>query len=263
MTRATRTPTTALPRKGRSLILSLVLGAIVPAVARSQFSAQPVILGLSPSDSAVTGVVTVHNEGQEALQFNFRMGDFDQTVAGDHLFQPFGSNPSSCMGRVELSPEQATLLSGERQSIRVRMRPGATTCWGVLFVERRARDARGITVAQQIAVKVYGTPSELLPEGEITTVTAARDSTAVRVAFDFRNDGRGPLRPSGSVEIRTPAGALVATQAVDAFSVLPAHTRRVALDVRAKLARGRYVVVPVMDFGADYLAGGQATLAVP
>jgi hypothetical protein len=256
--------TTALrASKGRSLFLLLAVVTILPATARAQFSVQPVILGLAPMDTAVTGVVSVRNEGKEPIQFRFRMGDFDQTLSGDHVFQRFGENANSCKGRVEVSPDQASLKPGERQQLRVRMTPGATTCWGVLFVEHQARNTSGIMVAQQIAVKVYGTQSTPLPTGDITTVSAAHDTAGVNVTFDFKNSGRGPVRPFGSVEIRTETGQVVASETVDAFSVLPSHTRRVAVAVRAKLAPGRYVAVPVMDFGADYLAGGQAAFAVP
>jgi len=255
--------TTALRRKGRSYFLTAVGVMVLPAVARAQFSAQPVILGLAPVDTAVASIVTVRNDSKESIQFRFRMGDFDQTSSGDHYFQPFGANAHSCKGRVEIYPEQATLLAGERQDIRVRMLPGVATCWGVLFVEQRARNSIGLMIGQQIAVKVYGTRPELEIKGGITSVKAAVDTSGVKVAFDFKNEGQAPVRPSGSIEIRTPTGDVVATESVDAFSVLPGHSRLVTIPMAAKLKAGRYVAVPVMDFGADYLAGGQATFQVP
>jgi hypothetical protein len=256
--------TTALrTSKGRSLILATLCVTLLPAVARAQFSAQPVILGLAPVDSATAGTVMVRNEGKEPIQFRFRMADFDQTGTGDHYFQPLGTNAHSCKGRVDVYPGQATLLAGERQEIRVRMLPGKATCWGVLFVEQRARNTVGVMVAQQIAVKIYGTRPEIGVKGGISTVTASPDTSGVSVAFDFKNDGEGPVRPSGTIEIRTPNGDVVASESVDSFSVLPGHSRLVTVAMGHKLKPGRYVAVPVMDFGADYLAGGQATFAVP
>src|SRR5690348_16738258 len=94
--------TTALRKmKGRSCFVAAAAMTILPAVARAQFSAQPVILGLAPVDTAVASTVTVRNDGKESIQFRFRMGDFDQTSSGDHYFQPFGANAHSCKGRVE------------------------------------------------------------------------------------------------------------------------------------------------------------------
>ena len=256
--------TTALRRlKGRSLILLLTSVTTLPVAARAQFSAQPVILGLAPKDSADIGVVSVRNEGRETLQFRFRMGDFDQTPSGDHVFQPFGQNANSCKGRASVYPDQATLLAGEVQQIRVIMQPAPATCWGVLFVEQRAKNTTGIMIGQQIAVKVYGTRTELALKGEVTRVAVSRDSAGARVSFDFKNSGEGPLRPSGTIEIRTLTGDVVATEAVDAYSVLPAHSRTVTVGIGTKLKPGRYVAVPIMDFGADYLAGGQASLTIP
>ena len=249
--------------KGRSLFLAALGMTVLPAMTRAQFSAQPVILGLASADTASTGAVLVRNDGKEALQFHFRLGDFDQTPTGDHYFQPFGTNAHSCKGRVDVFPDQATLLPGEKQEVRVRMAPGARTCWGVLFVEQRARNTTGVMIGQQIAVKVYGTRPELGVKGGITTVKASLDTAGVNVAFDFKNDGEGPVRPSGTIEIRTPTGDVVASESVDAFSVLPGHSRLVTVAMTRKLRAGRYVAVPVMDFGADYLAGGQATFAVP
>lgn len=249
--------------KGRSLILPLAATMTLAAPARAQFSAQPVILGLSTADTAATGIVSVRNEGKEALQFSFRMGDFDQTLSGEHVFQPLGRNASSCKGRVSIYPEQATLLAGEVQQIRVTMQRGATTCWGVLFVEQRAKNTTGIRIGQQIAVKIYGTRTALELKGDVTRVAISSDSLGPRVAFDFKNSGEGPLRPSGTIEIRTPAGDVVATEVVDAYSVLPGHTRTVTVGIGTRLKPGRYVAVPIMDFGADYLAAGQAALAVP
>ena len=249
--------------KGRSLFLATLCVTLLPAAARAQFSAQPVILGLASVDSASAGTVLVRNEGKATIQFRFRMSDFDQTGTGDHYFQPYGTNAHSCKGRVDVYPEQATLLGGERQEIRVRMLPGKATCWGVLFVEQSARNTIGVMVAQQIAVKIYGTRPEIGVKGGITTVKASLDTSGVNVAFDFKNDGEGPVRPSGTIEIRTTAGDVVASESVDAFSVLPGHSRLVTVAMTHKLKPGRYVAVPVMDFGADYLAGGQATFAVP
>jgi len=232
-------------------------------MARAQFSVQPVILGLAATDSAAAGTVLVTNDSKEPIQFRFRMGDFDQTPSGDHVFQALGANAHTCKGRVDVYPEQATLLAGERQQLRVRMLPGRGTCWGVLFVEQRARNTAGLMVSQQIAVKVYGTRPELDVKGGIKTVKATLDTAGVNVAFDFKNDGDGPVRPSGTIEIRTTSGDVVASGSVDAFSVLPGHSRVVTVAMACKLKPGRYVAVPVMDFGADYLAGGQATFAVP
>lgn len=83
------------------------------------------------------------------------------------------------------------------------------------------------------------------------------------VAFAFRNPGDWPLRPSGAVEIRDAGGAVVATAPVPAFSVLPEHERRLRVSLPLESAApGRYLAVPILDFGADYLAGAQADFRI-
>jgi hypothetical protein len=241
-----------------------LLALLFAVRAHAQFSAQPVIVELVAADSARTAVVTARNEGQQEMQFRFSLADFEQTSDGDHHFFPLGSSARSCAGRVTVFPDGATLRPGERQEVRVRMEPGPRTCWGVLMVENVARGERaGIRVGQQIAVKLYGVPPSTPVQGEVASVSAARAPRGIQVAINFRNTGEAPLRPEGAVEIRTLNGEAVATLPVDAFSVLPGQTRRVTVEVTPLLPRGRYVVVPVLDFGAEYLAGGQASFAVP
>lgn len=252
----------------RSLVrlAAVALALLLPATARAQFSAQPVILNMAPADSAATATVSVRNDGTREQQFRFHTADFDQTDDGDHSFLPLGEHAATCKGRVRVFPDGATLRPGERQEVRVHMEPGAKICWGVLFVETVSRDpsAGGINISQQIAVKVYGIPPRSAVEGEITGVTATPAAGALKVALDFRNSGGGPVRPAGTLEIRTLTGEVVKSIQVEAFSVLPGRTRRVVLEVpSASLGRGRYVAVPILDFGADYLAGGQAAFQVP
>jgi hypothetical protein len=252
--------------EGRMGVLSraAVLLAALPVLATAQFSAQPAIITLTRADSAEVAVVTVRNEGKTEQQFRFFMADFEQTADGGHGFDKFGKNPHTCAGRVDVFPAGAALLPGERQDIRVRMQPGTAVCWGVLMVEQQASDrSRGIKPNQQIAVKVYGVPATSSRSGDISVVAATADTAGVHVSFDFRNTGEAPIRPQGTVEIRDLAGEAVATVVVDAFSVLPAHYRHMLIDVKGALKAGRYVAVPILDFGTDYLVGGQGPFQVP
>src|SRR5690606_34331476 len=97
----------------------------------------------------------------------------------------------------------------------------------------------GITVGQRIGVKVYaGDRNAAVLNGEVTTVEATPSADGVTVDFEFRNVSTSPLRPSGQLELRSLNGEPVAQVAIEPFSVLPGHTRRISASVPASLAAG-------------------------
>jgi hypothetical protein len=79
---------------------------------------------------------------------------------------------------------------------------------------------------------------------------------------EFENTGEGPLRPEGEIELRTVGGEVVGVLDVPAFSVLPGRIRRASVPVELDLTPGEYLAIPILDFGGDYLAGGQARFSV-
>jgi hypothetical protein len=266
--------------EGRSLALGAGVVALMLAVSapvRAQFSATPVIVQLTPAaDSAATTIVQVRNEGKQDQQFRFYTGDFDQDAAGEHQFFASGKHERSCAARMTVFPDGATLHGGESQSIRVRMTSGDRTCWSVLFVESMPPVERGVRASQRIAVKVYGVRAGLAPAGDVTDVAAtvasalpgasAADTTRaaapLQVEVEFSNTADAPLRPFGRVEVRTFDGKVVTKEDVEPFSVLPGHKRRILVPINTTLPRGEYLAVPVLEFGADFLAGGQAAFEI-
>ncbi|HYE59312.1 MAG TPA: hypothetical protein VD948_12445 [Rhodothermales bacterium] len=241
-----------------SSLSAFVAGLLVLPVAQAQFSVDPVIATLSAPAGGVATEVRVHNTSAEPARFTFYFGDFDQTETGENLYAPLGTNPHSCGDRVSVFPNGATLAPGQRQTLQVRMAPGAETCWSMLFVETRVAHPNGVSVGQRIGVKVYGVPPGADTAGEVASVEAASEGDSVRVSMAFRNLGTSPLRPAGRIEIRTPEGTTLTALPVDAFSVLPGYLRRGTFYVAAALPAGRYVAIPILDFGADYLTAGQA-----
>ena len=246
-----------------AVVLGLAaLAYATPAAA--QFSAQPVILELRTADSASTTTFSVRNEGETPLQLRIYAGDFDQPADGGHVFMEPGTHPRSCVERLRFFPDDIQLDPMQAGEVRVRMEPGDSTCWSMVFVQSVSRAETGIQIAQRIGIKVYGFSHRLVPEGEIRGVTVVRDSVVAGLAafIDFENTGEGPARPEGEVEIRTEEGEVVAVIPVAPFSVLPGRVRAVIVPIGAGLAPGRYLAIPILDFGGDYLAGGQAVFDV-
>lgn len=246
----------------RGVVCLAALAIGVPAGAAAQFSVQPAIVHIATGDTTATAVVTVHNEASHPLELSFYTGDFDQDRSGDHRFLEPGEHGRSCEDRLQFYPDGAALEPGEVQEIRLLMEPPDSTCWSMMFVESASRAETGLRVSQRIGVKVYGLPTHEVPEGEIRSVEVTGSAGDRELVIAFLNLGRAPVRPEGEIEVRSLDGEVVEVVRVEPFSVLPGRTRetRVALDLM--LDPGTYVLVPVLDFGGEYLAGGQAILEI-
>jgi hypothetical protein len=247
-----------LPGTAGALLLTLL--SVQPAEA--QFAMYPIVLTMTPAvGSEEVATVWVRNEGTRPREFRFDVQDFEQDSEGTPRFMPSGAHPNSCGARLEVYPRAATIPPGSSQELRVRLAGEESVCWAALFAEVEADETGGIVARQQIGVRVNGIPPGFPLEGEIENLEVdGRGSPTLHIRF--RNGGRAPLRPAGQVEVRDAQDRVVATQEVRAFSVLPGVTRRVSVVLERRLPAGRYTVVTVLDFGGEYLAGGQTVLVV-
>ena len=251
---------------GRFAVFTAALLLVIPAApCLAQFSAQPVILEVRTGDSASVRTVSVRNESESPLQLRIYAGDFDQGADGVHQFLAPGSHPRSCVDRLEMYPDNLLLEPQQTGDVRVVMEPRDSTCWSMIFVQSVSRAQGGMQISQRIGIKVYGLSRLIVPAGEIRSVSVDADSAtgALSAAIGFENLGDGPLRPEGELEIRTEEGEVVAVVPVAPFSILPGRTRTAVVPLPAGLPTGTYLVIPILDFGGDYLAGGQAVFDVP
>lgn len=247
----------------RAWVMGVSVLLALPSVGAAQFSVQPVIVEMVTADSTATTVLYVRNQSDGPMQLRFYAADFDQPEAGGHVFMAPGEHPKSCVEHLQFYPDGATLEPGETQEVRVLMEPVDATCWSMIFVESGARSQTGLSIAQRIGVKVYGVNGRASPEGEIRSVRVGQDDEGRWVTIEFANLGGGPLRPEGEIEVRTLEGEVIDVIPVPAFSVLPDRIRQTQIPLDRDFESGTYVLVPILDFGADYLAGGQALLEVP
>lgn len=265
LSRETRKPTTAVPGRPRGrgvVLLAGLLAGAVPGRAEAQFSVQPVIVEMRVADSARAASFAVRNESDEAMRLRIYGADFDQPDDGSHQFMALGAHPRSCAGRLQVSTDLLVIPPEGQAEVQVRLAAGDSTCWSMVFVQSQSSEPGGIRIAQRIGVKVYGVGSRGAPAGEIRNVAVVGAGPDRRVEITFGNTGQSPLRPEGEMEVRTLEGDIVAVVPVPAFSVLPGRSRRATVPFDVTLGPGRYLVIPILDFGADYLAGGQGTFEV-
>jgi hypothetical protein len=241
----------------------LAVSTVSPAVA--QFAVSPVIVQVPASNEAADAMIRIDNEGDTPMQFRVYVMDFDQSFDGDHAFAEPLSSSRSCAGRLQLAPGSLVVPPGERGLVQVRLQPdaGAPTCWSMVFVETPSTNGNGVRINQRIGVKLYGLGEGAEPDGSLTEADAVAVEDSVDVRFVFSNSGEWPVRPEGGVEVRDLSGSVVAAIPVPSFSVLPKRERQVRVSVPlGDLPTGRYLAVPILDFGAEYLAGAQLDFRV-
>ena len=251
---------------GRSALRGLagLLVLVTAAPAQAQFSVSPVIVQI-PATETDPVQLEVRNEGENSLQFRAYSLDFDMSDDGEHTYWEPGSRAESCSERLRIAPDAFTVPAGQTAAIAVSLAPGPadSTCWSMVLVETSGSSEGSILVNQRIGVKLYGLSGEWDVSGEVVNGSVTRDSEQLDVRFTVRNAGAWPLRPDGVVEIRDVQGTLVASSSIEAFSVLPERERTVHVAVSdAELKPGRYLALPILDFGAEFLSGTQIDFRV-
>ena len=251
---------------GRSALRGLagLLVLVSAAPAQAQFSVSPVIVQI-PATEVDPVQLEVRNEGENSLQFRAYTLDFDMSNTGEHTYWEPGSRAESCRERLRIAPDAFTVPAGQTGTVAVSLAPGPTdhTCWSMVLIETSGSSEGSIMVNQRIGVKLYGLSGEWDVSGEVVNGSVTRDSERLAVRFTVRNAGAWPLRPDGVVEIRDVQGTLVASSPIEAFSVLPERERTVHVAVNdVDLDPGRYLAVPILDFGADFLSGTQIDFRV-
>ncbi|MEE8146280.1 MAG: hypothetical protein V3T24_01650 [Longimicrobiales bacterium] len=259
--------------RGKACRVALVAGVFLSAFlalagpARAQYSVTPVIVQLGSGATPEARTLQLRNEGEKPLQIRLYTMDFEQSPDGKHTYLPLGEHPRSCRDRLRVVPDLVTVEPGDVQAVNVHMEPvgSGETCWSMVFAESPSRTRTGVHINLRIGVKVYGLAGAPSLEGEVVdaSVGAVGAADDEEVRFAFSNHGSWPLRAEGEIEVRTFDGRLVDTLKVEAFSVLPGHTRHVHVSLGRDLASGRYLAIPILDFGGEYLAGSQVAFRIP
>lgn len=252
-------------RAARFASLGIVASAVFATPAAGQFSVSPVIVEFPSHELAQVVTVTIHNFAEEAQQYRVYALDYEANEDGDYDYRQPGDQVNGCATRISVTPDGISVPADESATFTVRMEPGdgLRTCWSMVFVENPAPSGPGVRINTRIGMAVYGLSRTGTREGEFVDAGVVETDSARVARFTFENPGSWPIRPKGSVEIRTIDGRTVAETEVVDFGVLPGHRRNVSVDLERDLPPGRYVAIPILDFGGDYLAGTQIEFRVP
>jgi len=204
------------------------------------------------------GGVTVYNGESVPARLRVSLQDFEQAPDGSNRFLPLGTGHSTCGGRADLGVVPDVIAPGATVSIRVDVAAGPL-CWGAVMVEA-SKDARP---GNRVAVKYFYVPRGLTRAAEIVGLATGSIGVGRGLRIAVHSRGTAPVRAFGRVEFRDDTGSVVATSDVPEFGLLPGGERQVSVAVPSQLPGGRYVVLVILDVGAEDFVAAQAVLAIP
>lgn len=259
-----------IPLRYLAALLALpgIVGLGRPVSAHGQFSVSPVILPISSTGETSEATVLVRNNGTSPLQLRVFSADFDQALDGSHSTYAAGSHDRSCADRLEIVPDGLSVPAGVTQPVTLRLLPAEdpdSTCWSLVFIEKPPPEGTGPRAGLRIGVKVYGLAAEGGETAEITEASVDRDDATTgqrSLQFTVSNPDEWPVLARGTVELRDFEGSPRSSVTVEAFSVLPEHERTVTIPLDADLEPGRYLAIPVLEYGDDGLMGAQVAFRV-
>jgi hypothetical protein len=228
--------------------------------------------------SSQTQQITLRNKGKTEQSFVFNLSDWLTDEAGEVKYFSPGTTPRSCADWITVSPALVTLQPNEKATINVTMlvpNDNIATKWAVLFVQSaieqtgpKAVDkemALGVQLALRIAVTIYQSPtSNTLYKGTIEGLTEKYNEDNTRTyTSQVINVGDKVLNCKVYFTITNLGTAEEFTSTPVEFSLLPETNKKVSYTLDKPLAKGRYSVAAILDYGYNNeLDGVQLELEV-
>ena len=234
-------------------------------------------LQLSPGDTS-SRTFAITNTSDDPVSLTVKLLDFSfDENGGIFELDPGSLGQESLCPYVQYSPEQLSLQPGETSEVRytVSLPLGATgPHWAVLVVapEKAAevqQQTEGIAFRVRLHSQYFFTiiqnpldsspPTGQVSGMDVQGATAEDGTREVTVAVTFQNLGESVLFSSVRYQIRDPQGDTVAQfEEPNQLTVLPAMSRIFEHTFAGlEIPPGQYLILGIVDFGADYLSAGQ------
>lgn len=253
------------------MLLTAVVGVAGPAAPLSaQIAIDKLDLVLRTAGTEErSGVLTVRNEGAAPAQAIVRVEDWDRAPDGNNRFYPAGTVAGSCAPSLQVFPLSLSLKPGESQSIRIDYTGPVTRaqeCWSLVVVETPAArvqpGGRQLLYNVRSGLKVYVAPEGLPVDGEVEGLSVARTTVAGRTQdvaiVAFANRGGTHFVTKGRLEIRRDDNSLVHTIDLPPMYALPGAIMHATTPLPA-LAKGKYLLLSIVDYGGSEIAAGMYT----
>jgi P pilus assembly chaperone PapD len=229
-----------------------------------------------PRGAVDTLTFSVLNNETDPLEIQISLADWDRDITGENRFYPPGTLPRSAAPWLSVSPLRFELEPNKQQEVRFSIKvPSdiAGTYWAAIMVEAAPKQTQPqppgttVIVRRRFAVKVLETPPGTgTKDGRITLIDV-RGLNPPNYLVEFENRGtiHAP-RVTGRIELRDEKGTLLEKLDLESFPILPGAKRLLKVTSARKkgdlLPPGKYLVVAVLDYGGETLAGGQFVLRI-
>ncbi len=229
-----------------------------------------------PRGASETLAFQVLNNETEPLEIQISLADWDRDITGENRFYPPGTLPRSLASWLSVSPLRFDLIPNEQKEIRFSIKIPSDitgTHWAAIMVEAAPKQTQPqppgttVVVRRRFAVKVLETPPGTgTKEGRITLIDV-RGLNPPNIFIEFENRGTVHTpQVTGRIEIRDERGATLEKLNIENFPTLPGAKRLVkATSTRKKgdlLPPGKYLILAILDYGGESLAGGQFVLKI-
>jgi len=255
------------------LVLTVCIFVVSWGTLALQISQIEFDLILTPGETR-TFSFQVKNDIETSQGITVYLGDWDRDSFGNNQFFELGTIERSLSPWLSVNPTSFTLEPDEAQEVTgtLTLPTGGEgsldgTYWGIIFVqgEPRPMETEGATVLaiERFGVKVYGTMAGAGPRrGKIHGVKDMGQNP-LWIWVKFINSGIVNLdQVTGWVEVLDSSATSVAKLDVEGFSCLPGYERWVRVNTDLNLSAGEYLIMAVLDIGADNLIGGRQTLRI-
>jgi hypothetical protein len=268
----------------KSYIFLLLVSAVF-----SIFSTQPMCaqeLEVSPGTlyftanpgSSQTQQISLRNKGNTPTSFVFNLSDWLTDETGSVKYFAPGTTPRSCADWITVSPALVTLQPNEAVAINVTVlvpNDISATRWAVLFVQSAVEQTGakavdkdmnlGVSLALRIAVTIYQSPaSNTLFKGTIEGLKEkVADNGNRTYETQVINLGDKILNCKVYFIISNLETAEEIMSTPYEFSLLPETNKKLEYTLDKPLAKGRYSVAAILDYGYnEELEGVQLEMEV-
>jgi hypothetical protein len=272
---------TAMKKTNRSLMLliSAFITVFLSDIKGQELEVSPGTLYFTANPgSSQTRQISVRNRGNAEQSFIFNLGDWLTDESGDAKYFSPGTTPRSCADWITISPSLVTLQPNESASINVTMlvpNDNPSTKWAVLYVQSAAEQtgpaaidkgvSLGVQLAVRIAVTIYQSPvSNTLYKGTIEGLAEKiGENNARTYQTQVINLGDKILNCKVYFIISNLETAEEITSTPFEFSLLPESNKRLEYTLDQPLAKGKYSVAAILDYGFnEELEGVQLEIEV-
>lgn len=255
--------------------------ALVAITASSQdFEVAPVVINFTADPGEIqTKQINIINHSPKPQKYTLKLSDYEIDSNGNKKAIPLGTSKRSCADWITLNPSFIELNPNQSATIEAMMtvpKDGFSSRWCIVYVEALAKEQSNSDVDKNLATGVV-----LVPRIVIMVNQSPKSNNNYKASISGLKEVTKPGESMRSFEVQvtnsgdnvieanvTLALANIQTATEEKFTpvkavVYPDAVRTVKLQIPSKLAKGKYALAAILDYGhRQALEGTQIILEV-